>query len=137
MHIKSLLLSALANVVIAKLIDIKVSNDEKQLVFDPASVQADQGDTVQFYCKSTFSSRLFETDRSTVYPNSHNVVQGSFNTPCQPLAGGFFSGSVSTSAGPANTTFIIKIDNVNPIWFYCSVGKHCQGGMAGVINPPS
>lgn len=32
-------------------------------------------------------------------------------------------------------TFIVTVNDTNPVYFYCSVGKHCGGGMAGAINP--
>lgn len=33
--------------------------------------------------------------------------------------------------------FTIDVNSTAPIWFYCATGKHCQGGMVGVINPPA
>jgi hypothetical protein len=33
--------------------------------------------------------------------------------------------------------FTILINDTKPLWYYCATGKHCQSGMAGVINPPT
>lgn len=33
--------------------------------------------------------------------------------------------------------FSVLVKDTNPVWFYCATGKHCQAGMAGVINPPA
>jgi hypothetical protein len=33
--------------------------------------------------------------------------------------------------------FSMTVNSTAPIWLYCSQGKHCQSGMAMVINPPS
>ena len=71
---------------------------------------------------------------------NHSVTQSSFDDPCHPLAGGFFSGFVPTNGSPSsNTTFTITVNDNTPIWFYCSQpnGNHCQAGMVGSINAPS
>lgn len=70
---------------------------------------------------------------------NHSVTQSSFDDPCHPLAGGFFSGFVPTNGSPSATTFTITINDSTPIWFYCSQpnGNHCQAGMVGSINAPS
>ena len=68
---------------IAKTIPIGVG--EGGLVFNPSSVTADIGDVLQFH----------------FYPRNHSVVQGSFSSPCQPLAGGVYSGFVVVAAGEA------------------------------------
>lgn len=97
-------------------------------VFDPPQVMASVGDIVQFQ----------------FHPMNHSVVQASFADPCIPLqdsaAGngtvGFFSGFMPVSASSTEMpTFSITVNSTNPIWFYCSQGKHCQAGMVGAINP--
>lgn len=88
--------------------------------FTPGTSTADKGDILNFH----------------FYPHQHNVVQGVFNKPCTPLANGFFSGTIAAPSGPANATFSVEVKDDQPIWFYCSVGKHCQRGMVGVINAP-
>ncbi|KAJ6256068.1 hypothetical protein Dda_9160 [Drechslerella dactyloides] len=97
-------------------------------VFMPAEVQANVGDLIQFQ----------------FHPMNHSVVQASFADPCIPIsqsaAGngqtGFFSGFMPVAMN-SNTmpTFTFQVNNTNPIWFYCSQGKHCQAGMVGAINP--
>ncbi|KAK6353160.1 hypothetical protein TWF696_005148 [Orbilia brochopaga] len=97
-------------------------------VFMPAEVQANVGDLIQFQ----------------FHPMNHSVVQAAFADPCIPIqqsaAGngvvGFYSGFMPV-AMDSNTmpTFTFQVNNTNPIWFYCSQGKHCQNGMVGAINP--
>ncbi|KAK6347948.1 hypothetical protein TWF718_005768 [Orbilia javanica] len=100
---------------------IKAKTDEDgNDVFEPASLMAATGDTVVF----------------EFHPSTHSVARGSFDKPCQPLTkdnGGFYSGFLR--GGAKSPTFTVKVTDSNPIWYYCSVGKHCQGGMVGVINP--
>lgn len=93
------------------------------LAFEPNVIQAAQGDTVTF----------------KFWPKNHSIAQGPFNAPCTPSDGGFWSGYVPTSdnAAAATTTFMYTVQNASlPVWFYCTQGRHCQGGMVGVINPP-
>ncbi|KAK3985194.1 hypothetical protein QBC44DRAFT_251076 [Cladorrhinum sp. PSN332] len=96
------------------------------LKFDPPTLHAAAGDTVTYH----------------FYAKNHSVTQASFNEPCQPLSGGFFSGFVPTESPdvPARTTFTITVqDATRPIWVYCSqtTGNHCQSGMVQAINAPS
>jgi plastocyanin len=98
--------------------DVKVGMDST--TFSPNTTTAAAGDTVTFH----------------FYPAKHSVVQAAFASPCEPLAGGFFSGFVPTSSGESMTTFMITVNNTKPIWFYCSQAKHCQSGMVGAINAP-
>ncbi|KAK3324092.1 hypothetical protein B0T19DRAFT_463982 [Cercophora scortea] len=95
-----------------------------QLRFDPETLDAAVGDTVTY--------RFFA--------KKHSVVQSSFSQPCQPLAGGFFSGFTPSNSSdtPAPTTWTITVNDTKPIWAYCSqtVGRHCQSGMVHAINAP-
>ena len=117
MLFQSILASAsLMGLVFAANHDVKVGMDA--LTFSPNTTTAAAGDTVTFH----------------FYPQKHSVVQAAFASPCEPLAGGFFSGFVPTSSGESMTTFMITVNNTKPIWFYCSQGKHCQSGMVGAIN---
>ena len=81
MHLASLLPLIALPLSLAKSITIGVG--EGGLVFKPESVTADVGDLLQFH----------------FYPRNHSVVQGSFSTPCQPLAGGAYSGFEVVAAG--------------------------------------
>lgn len=99
--------------------DVKVGMDK--LTFSPNTTTAAAGDTVTFH----------------FYPAKHNVVRAAFASPCEPLAGGFFSGFVPTSSGESMTTFMITVNDTKPIWFYCSQASHCQSGMVGAINAPT
>ncbi|KAF2433623.1 hypothetical protein EJ08DRAFT_569918, partial [Tothia fuscella] len=86
--------------------------------FKPASTVAAKGDILEFH----------------FLPRMHNAVQGSFDKACNPLAGGFYSGDMRVPTGEGNVTFSVEVKDDKPIWFYCSVGSHCQDGMGGVVN---
>ena len=92
MHLTSLLPLIAVPISLAKSITIGVG--EGGLVFKPESVTADVGDLLQFH----------------FYPKNHSVVQGSFSTPCQPLAGGVYSGFeiVEAGEGVCPTSFIAR-----------------------------
>lgn len=83
------------------------------LSYSPDTVTAAQGDVVEF----TFGS-------------GHNVVSGSFDSPCQP-SGGIYSGNPNDG-----DIFSVTVNNTDPVWIYCSVPHHCESGMAMVINAP-
>ncbi|EKG17884.1 hypothetical protein MPH_04833 [Macrophomina phaseolina MS6] len=100
-------------------IDIVVGKNG--LTFEPNSTTAAEGDTLTF----------------KFWPMAHSVVQGAFGSPCTPSESGFNSDFVPTTSGAANRTFVVTVNNTDPIWFYCSQGKHCQNGMVGVVNPPA
>ncbi|KAH7065845.1 Cupredoxin [Paraphoma chrysanthemicola] len=102
---------------------VVVSNKTAGLTFKPDSLEAAQGDTVTF----------------KFWPKNHSVAQSTFAQPCQPMNNGFWSGYVPTTSTEslANWTFTYEVTNASaPVWFYCTQGRHCQGGMVGVINPP-
>jgi len=92
-----------------------------QLIFEPDTVFAGVGDFVQF----------------DFYAINHSVVRSGPDTPCIPLAGGFYSGyfPASSKTEAASNGFIINITSTDPLYFYCSQGHHCQEGMVGIINP--
>lgn len=99
-----------------------VVGNNSELVFEPDNIQAAEGDTVTF----------------KFWPKNHSVAQAAFNAPCEPAADGFWSGYIPSTEKAAATTFMYTVENASrPIWFYCTQGKHCQGGMVGVINGPS
>ncbi|KAA8911633.1 hypothetical protein FN846DRAFT_404093 [Sphaerosporella brunnea] len=104
---------------------IQVSDANGTLAFFPSELTANKGDLLQFQ----------------FWPKAHSVAQSSFASPCQPLdsAGttGFWSGFMPVT--PQDTTmpvFSVVVNDTKPIWAYCATGKHCQAGMALVVNPP-
>ncbi|EOD44813.1 putative extracellular serine-rich protein [Neofusicoccum parvum UCRNP2] len=101
--------------------NIDVIVGKNGLTFEPNSTTAAEGDTLTF----------------KFWPMAHSVVQGAFGSPCTPSDTGFNSDFVRTTSGAANRTFVVTVNNTDPIWYYCSQGKHCQSGMVGVINPPA
>jgi plastocyanin len=103
---------------------VKVGNANGSLTFSPNDMTAKAGEMVQFQFA----------------PNNHTVTQSTFDQPCQPISKnsnvtGIFSGFMPVSASSTTTpTYTIMINNTNPLWLYCSQGKHCQNGMSMVIN---
>lgn len=83
------------------------------LNFSPDTVTAQQGDVVNFK-----------------FGSGHNVVSGSFDSPCQP-DGKIYSGSPNDG-----DVFSVTVNGTDPTWIYCSVPGHCESGMAMVINAP-
>ncbi|KAG5997222.1 hypothetical protein E4U43_002696 [Claviceps pusilla] len=109
--------SLLAVQVSAKTIVIDVGKDG--LVFSPDSVKADVGDVLEYH-----------------FNNVHSVAMGDFTSGCAPPSkGGFYSGVVKAST--TNDVFQVTVNSTDPMPFYCSVGKHCQAGMVGIVNPSS
>ncbi|KAF2096708.1 hypothetical protein NA57DRAFT_58605 [Rhizodiscina lignyota] len=92
--------------------------------FQPESLTVPVGDTVEFF----------------FHPLLHGVAQANFDDPCHPANdSAFWSGFMSVQSGVGSTSFKLKINSTEPIWYYCpqTTLKHCQSGMVGVINPPS
>lgn len=119
MHLKTLPLLLFLPYSLAINHDIQVGPD---LTFTPNTTSATPGSTLTFH----------------FYSGRHNVAQSLFSTPCIPSPNGFYSGFIvpSSSDTQSPTTFIVTINDTNPIWFYCSEYIHCQLGMVGVVNPP-
>jgi plastocyanin len=86
--------------------------------FVPRTISAVQGDTVVF--------ELF---------SGHNVVEGDFHSPCETDEDNFYSGPYSDTNG-GNRKFVVNITSNDPVYYYCSVHRHCQSGMVGGINIP-
>ncbi|KAF2197719.1 hypothetical protein GQ43DRAFT_340036, partial [Delitschia confertaspora ATCC 74209] len=108
---------------------IQVGGSNGSLIFSPSNVQAEIGDLIQFQ----FNAK------------NHSVVQSTFDQPCRPIqdvmpnkTDAFYSGFMPTNKTITDTrnvlTYTIRVMNKNPIWYYCSQGKHCQAGMVGAIN---
>jgi len=98
------------------------------LTFSPDNIKAAPGEFVQFQFLA----------------GNHTVTQSTFDKPCQPIAmhsnaTGFHSGfqpvAASASMGMI-PTYTIQINNTSPLWLYCAQGRHCENGMAMVINAP-
>jgi len=94
--------------------------------FSPDVTTAAPGDVVEFY----------------FHAGNHNVVSGSFATPCSQgnISTFFNSGFNKVAAGEGSNVFSITVNNTNPIWLYCAqVGPgttpHCKNGMVAAINP--
>ncbi|OJJ05876.1 hypothetical protein ASPVEDRAFT_32221 [Aspergillus versicolor CBS 583.65] len=95
---------------------------EDGFTYDPDTVTAAAGDTVEFH----------------FYPGDHSVVQATFSSPCKPLNdSSIYSGFLMGTADGNQDIFTVTINDTNPVWFYCAQIGHCQAGMVGVINPPS
>jgi hypothetical protein len=87
------------------------------LIFNPDSISdVAEGDTIDV----TFGA-------------GHDIVQSTFDSPCEAMEGAIFSGP-SPSDGDV---FSFEVNSTDPMWFFCSVGNHCQSGMALAINPTS
>jgi len=95
--------------------------------FTPEVVQALPGDWIDF----------------NFYPTNHSVVRAEYEYPCIPyeMTGrgkvGFFSGFRPVDAIlDEPPSYKIRINDTNPIFFYCSaVGSCIDWQMVGVINP--
>ncbi|RMD42465.1 hypothetical protein DV735_g2684, partial [Chaetothyriales sp. CBS 134920] len=83
------------------------------LSYSPDSLTAAEGDVVEF-----------------TFGEGHDVVSGSFDAPCQ------YDGSIYSGDPSDGEVFSVTINSTDPIWIYCSIPRHCQAGMALVINPP-
>lgn len=96
-----------------------VAVGQSGLTFSPNAITAAVGDIVEFQ----------------FYPQAHSVAQSSFKAPCAPINDtAFFSGQIPSTSGMAAKTYQLEINSTAPIWFYCATAKHCESGMAGVIN---
>lgn len=84
--------------------------------FMPPFVNAKAGDTIRY----------------TWANGEHTVTQSSAAAPCNATVAGFVSGKQK-----AGFTFDQRVNDTNPVWFFCSVGQHCASGMWGGINVPN
>src|SRR3978361_1409060 len=107
----SILLSLISTTLAAKNYDIVVGPG---LTFSPDTTTAAVGDTLTFH---------FD-------PDDHDIAQGEFDKPCDYKSGGFYSGAGSLVPS-GKDVFIVTVNDTNPIYYYCTVPHHCQGGMVG------
>ncbi|KAL6887044.1 Cupredoxin [Trichoderma evansii] len=111
-------MSAVLAAISASAAIIRVEVGQTGLKYTPDTIKANKGDIVEFH-----------------FDGMHSVVAGDFSKPCTPAtSGGFYSGILPTGD---ETFFSITINNTDPVFFYCVVDSHCQGGMVGVINQGS
>jgi plastocyanin len=89
------------------------------LTYTPNTTTAAPGDTLTFH---------FD-------PSHHDIAQGEFGKPCDYKPGGFYSGE-GAMVPNGHDQFVVTVNDSAPLWFYCSIRGHCQGGMVGVVNVP-
>ncbi|KAF1990077.1 Cupredoxin [Aulographum hederae CBS 113979] len=108
--------------------NIDIAVGQGGLLFTPNTSTAAAGDKLTFH--------FYNLNGNTI---PHNVIQGTFDSPCQPMDGGFFSGTVTTQGtdSVSRMSFVVEVKGDGPVWFYCGIGRHCQNGMVGVVNAPS
>jgi len=87
------------------------------LRYVPFAVNASVGDTVKFIWGA----------------NNHTVTKGSQLTPCNKTSDAPFASGVQLK----DFVFEQKVNDTNPVFFYCAVPNHCTKGMFGIINPPN
>lgn len=138
--------SALALVLALALLPT-VSAIKKNITINVGAPVSATGGPVQFVPPNVTASigSVITFNFSGLIAGNHTVTQSSFDTPCQPLKGGFNSGYVyipnSTTSDFPLWNLTIK-DISKPIWFSCqqisSFGvPHCFGAMVGAINAPT
>ncbi|ETI23916.1 hypothetical protein G647_05723 [Cladophialophora carrionii CBS 160.54] len=98
-----------------------VDAGENGLSFEPDTITAAMGDTVNVH----------------FYPGGHTATQSTFDNPCSPMSGGINSGVVNSNSGQASQMFSFQVNTTDPIWMYCGAPGHCAAGMAFVVNPPA
>ncbi|KAJ6786221.1 hypothetical protein PWT90_05755 [Aphanocladium album] len=114
MRVNTILPVALAAATTASAKTVRVDVGKDGLSFTPDVIKADKGDTLDFH----------------FYPQKHSVVLGDKDKACSPAASNvFYSGFIPSSSGEA-----VEVTSTDPMYIYCSAAKHCQGGMAAVVN---
>jgi hypothetical protein len=118
------LAAAVLPVLAANAVIIPIKVGDGGLMFNPTSVTANVGDTLQFQFVS----------------GNHSVAQSTFADPCTPFSGGVVSGFQNVVAGQSQQAqwSILMNDTSVPLWFYCqqtTPKNHCQNGMVFAVNP--
>ena len=104
MHFASVPAALVAFATVVSAVTHQVMVGQSGLAFNPSSVNASQGDMVQF---------IF-------YPKNHTVTQSTFAAPCQAMANGVDSSFQPVAAGAsANPSMTIPVNSTDPVWFYC------------------
>ncbi|KAK3291609.1 uncharacterized protein B0H64DRAFT_478350 [Chaetomium fimeti] len=96
------------------------------LRFDPDNIVAAAGSVIEFH----------------FLPANHSVVEAAFDAPCVPkndtsFDSGFFPVAASADGAAVQSGEVFQFvvgDEERPVWFYCAQGRHCMGGMVGVVN---
>jgi plastocyanin len=94
------------------------------LVFNPANITAQPGDTITF----------------EFHQKNHTVTASSFDAPCRDLASstgqiGFDSAFQPVTDGAATfPTYTVQVNDTKPIWAFCKQGNHCGQGMVFAAN---
>jgi len=101
-------------ITLAQAINHQVTVGTGGFVYNPNTIQAAAGDTIEF-----------------IVNGMHSITEAPFSSPCTYLSGGAWSGF---SPEP---NFVITVTDIQPRFFYCSVTGHCQGGMVFALNPSS
>ncbi|EGG03233.1 uncharacterized protein MELLADRAFT_72584 [Melampsora larici-populina 98AG31] len=97
--------------------------------FDPNRILPVAGDTITF----TWSVPSYINNPPT---GSYSATQGSYGSPCQPMAGGFDSGPRTTAAESSGSapSMVFQVKDTQPLYFYSSVGDQCKQGMVLGVN---
>ncbi|KAH7102098.1 hypothetical protein BKA62DRAFT_829680 [Auriculariales sp. MPI-PUGE-AT-0066] len=100
--------------------------------FDPSFIVAQPGDDIEF----TFAMNQWVKDPITVQHTATRTVDLWF--PMLTAGSGFDTGIHDTGSVLTNTgeSFTLRVNDTNPLWFFCAVGNHCQQGMVFAVNPP-
>jgi hypothetical protein len=112
------ILFATLSVTLAKDIHILVSNSLSEPILTPSSTTAEVDDILIFHFPSS---------------GTHSIVQGTFDSPCLPVDGGFYSGPINGSKDP-RTTFTVRVESLDTVWFFGGEAGMCGRGMVGVVN---
>ncbi|OCH89103.1 hypothetical protein OBBRIDRAFT_778998 [Obba rivulosa] len=106
-----------------------VVGGSNELVFDPANITANVGDTITFQFMQ----------------KNHTATQSSFASPCVSLSESSTNGQVGFDSGfmpvaddaTSFPTFTIQINDTSPIWAFCrqtNPTSHCGSGMVFSVN---
>ncbi|KAI5365473.1 putative cupredoxin [Septoria linicola] len=69
--------------------------------------------------------------RVTFGTQAHNLISGSWDNACE------YNSDLGVNSGihMSGEVFVFQVNSTNPEIYFCSVGSHCQAGMALAINP--
>ncbi|KAI1307746.1 hypothetical protein F5Y03DRAFT_405388 [Xylaria venustula] len=108
--------------------EIVVAVGKGSFTFNPDTITANPGDIIVF----------------EFWSDSHSVARSAFGFPCMPYedivpdSKGFWSGDMLNADTSPRPRFTVKVNDTEPIFFYCAVQNSCKGNkMIGVINPNS